>query len=130
MLAGNPRPKVCALTSQTVHPFQSLPPHWSQCLLLQPPLPPPGVLVGGLCVEEGRLGGGGEGRRVVDSDGIRDVDGDGLGDVEGDGLEDVAGREGLGIGRVVLGLGTGGGFDGRGGLVPPSVGVLTWLPSQ
>jgi hypothetical protein len=99
-ISGNHQQRAPTLTSQTVHPFQSLPPHWSQCLLLHPPFPPPGVLVGGLCVEEGRFGGGREGRIVVD------------------GLEGVAGREELGVGIV-------GGFEGLGGRVPPRVGVLT-----
>jgi hypothetical protein len=81
-------------------------------MLLHPPLPPPGVLVGGFLVDDGRSGGGSEGRSVVV------------------GLGGGAGREGLGTDLVELGLGTGGGFDGRGGPVPPSVGVSTKLPSQ
>jgi hypothetical protein len=48
VIAGNTH------TSQTVHPFQFCPPHWSQCFDLHPP-PPPDVLVG-LCVDEVRLG--------------------------------------------------------------------------
>lgn len=75
-------------------------------------MPPPGVLVGGLCVDDGRVGG---------VDGLSVVDGRG----GWDGREEL-----VGPGREELGLGMIGGRDGRGGDVPPSVGVLTWLPSQ
>jgi hypothetical protein len=93
-------------------------------------LPPPGVLVGGLCVDDGRVGGC-DGLRVVEGCGTG-RDELGLGDVTGReelGLGDVTGREELGLGdetgREELGLGTGGGRDGLGGDVPPNVGVLT-----
>jgi hypothetical protein len=66
------------------------------------------VLVGGLCVEDGRFGVG-EGWRVVEGLGV------------GPDIEVL----GCGIGLDVLGLGAGGGRDGLGGDVPPRVGVLT-----
>jgi hypothetical protein len=83
-------------------------------------LPPPGVLVGGGRVDDvDRC----EGRTVVDGLGGAGRD-DELG--LGTGIELL----GLGTGLELLGLGMTGGLDGRGGEVPPSVGVLTWLPSQ
>lgn len=143
--------------SHVVHPFQSFPPHWSQCFCLQPPPGLPGVLLGlglDVRVDEGR--GVVEGRSVVE----------GLCVVEGLGVEEgvsvVGGSESVGVGievegvtievegvgtevededlmvedlRVVLGLGGHGGrddgrTDGRGGLAPPFVGVSTREPSQ
>lgn len=73
---------------------------------MHPPLPPPGVLVGGGRVEDvGRV----EGRSVVEGPG-------------GGGRDEELGP---GTGLELLGLGMTGGLDGRGGDVPPNVGVFT-----
>ena len=53
-----------------------------------------------------------------------------VGDVVGRGVELGLVLDGrVVVGLVVVGFGVGV-FDGRGGLVPPLVGVSTWLPSQ
>jgi hypothetical protein len=106
------------LTSQVVQPFQSFPPHWSQCFDLHPPLP--GVLVGGL----GVVVLDGVGRDVVDGR----IDELGLGELVG-GIE-LAVDLIVELALVVDGLGGGGLPVGLPGVVPPLVGVSTSLPSQ
>jgi hypothetical protein len=112
MLMVNITKPVEKLTSQTVQPFQSFPPHWSQCFDLQPPPPFPGVLVGGLWVV------------VLVVVGLVVVVG-GLGVVVG--LVVVRVVVLIVVVLLVVGLG---GSGGLGGLDPPFVGVSTWLPSQ
>jgi hypothetical protein len=59
--------------------------------------------------------------------------GGGVREAVGRGVEidlDVEDVPSVGAGLDVVGLGGVGGLEGRGGLVPPLVGVLTWLPSQ
>ncbi len=94
-------------TSQVVHPLKSFPPHWSQCLALQPDEPPPAadVVVG---------------RVVVD---VRVVLG---------GLVVVCRAEVVVRANVVLAVVVGRGFPGAHGFVPPPgfVTVVAELPSQ